>query len=1024
MSARSGRINVRTITPGAPFLPTLVRACMDGGLGVRFDAGSRDYSEAVIYVPTRRAARALAHAFADAVKPRTVLLPRIIPLGDPMDLEERAILTGGEAAADIDTPPAIGELDRRLLLNSLIEQWRKSRDLVDLQASGDGFSIGGGFADSFALSADLAALIDEFAIEGADWSKVGSLAPEQFDQYWSLTRDFLAIAGRAWPEVLAELGLLDPAERRNRLLRAEADRLKTHPPAHPVIAAGSTGTVPATAALLSAIARLPNGAVVLPGLDLAMDPRSWDLIADQTATGGEEVQPGHPQAALKRLLGRLGIERESVDEIGTADAPLAVRTQILHAAARPASATDNWPELRQSLAGPAAEALSCVSVIEAPDERLEALAIAVALREVLETEGRTAALVTPDRALARRVSTELCRWGVLADDSAGTPLADSPLGSFARLLSEVVLQDFSATAAMAIAAHPCLSIGSLEAIQALEIAGMRGVDAAIGINGLAARLDGAEDRMNDFRASIPLKRIRADALAEARKLLGALVDALAPLSAIAGELHPLHEIASAHQTAIDRLAGERAASGADALALAKVFDRIASTNITPALAFGDYAALFETLLAEEIIAPAQPVQGRIKIWGLLEARLMDAHRVVLGGLNETIWPPETRSDPFLNRAMRAELGLPPPERRIGQSAHDFAQAMAAPEAIIARARTVEGTPMVASRFLRRLEAFVGADAAKEMRDRGNRYIDAAVALDDAPPVPSAPRPNPKPEAAKQPKSLSVTEIRTLMRDPYAIYARHVLGLQPLDPLEATVDARDRGNIIHKALAAFIATSQTAWPADPLATLIAIGKDEFAPYAHIESVSAFWWPVFERVAAWFVDWEEGRRAGIASSAVETIGSLTFPLADGTSFRLRARADRIDRLRDGSLMILDYKTGTPSSGKQIALGLDPQLTLMAYMASQGQFENVLAGPVGAVAYVKLASESQEIIPKIDRNPMTSDDVERLMMHHIGKLKEVLDRLRSNQQGFLSRQRIEKEGDSGDYDHLARVREWSGE
>jgi len=350
--------------------------------------------------------------------------------------------------------------------------------------------------------------------------------------------------------------------------------------------------------------------------------------------------------------------------------------------------------------------------------------------------------------------------------------------------------------------------------------------------------------------------------------------------------------------------------------------------------------------------------------------------------------------------------------------------MAAPEAIIARARTVEGTPMVASRFLRRLEAFAGADAAKAMRARGKSYIDAANALDSATALPPAPRPNPKPAAAKQPASLSVTEIRTLMRDPYAIYAKHVLDLQPLDPLDAVIDARDRGNIIHNALARFINASQGAWPADPLATLIAIGKDEFAPYAHVEAVGAFWWPLFERVAEWFVDWEEGRRAGLASCAVETTGSLTFPLADGTSFRLRARADRIDRLQDGSLMILDYKTGTPSSGKQIALGLDPQLTLMAYMASQGQFENVPAGPVGAVAYVKLASESAEIIPSIERRTMTSDDVARLMVQHIKGLKDVLDRLRSHQEGFLSRRRMEKEGDSGDYDHLARVREWSGE
>jgi ATP-dependent helicase/nuclease subunit B len=418
------------------------------------------------------------------------------------------------------------------------------------------------------------------------------------------------------------------------------------------------------------------------------------------------------------------------------------------------------------------------------------------------------------------------------------------------------------------------------------------------------------------------------------------------------------------------------------------------------------------------------VQGRIKIWGLLEARLMAADRVVLGGLNETIWPPETRSDPFLNRAMRAELGLPPPERRIGQSAHEFALALASPEAIMVRARTVEGTPMVASRFLRRLDGFVGADAAKAMRGRGRFLIDAAVALDAAPAAAAAPRPNPKPDAAKQPTSLSVTEIRTLMRDPYAIYARHVLGLQPLDPLEAVADVRDRGNIIHDALAEFVSAAQADWPADPFSTLIAIGRRRFAPYAHIESVSAFWWPVFQRVAAWFADWEAARRVGIAASIVETAGSLVFPLADGTSFKLRSRADRIDQLQDGSLVILDYKTGKPPSGKQIALGLDPQLTLMAHIASQGLFADVPAGPIAAIAHVRLASESAEIIPKIERIPVSAEDVAQWMVKHVEGLKLVLNRLRSQQTGFLSRQRIEKSGDSGDYDHLAREREWAVE
>jgi ATP-dependent helicase/nuclease subunit B len=1013
----AARANVRTIAPGVSFLGTLVTACIDGSLGIAFPTGARDYSAATIYVPTRRAARALAHAFAEKLQPHAVLLPRIIPLGDPSDLEERAILSGEGLRDDDSVPPAISDLERRLLLTAMIERWRESRDMAALAAAGDDFSIGGGFADSFALAGDLAGLIDEFAIEGVDWSRIKNLAPGQFDQYWALTREFLEIAGGAWPAILKERGQLDPAERQNRLLKAEAERLKRDQPEHPVIAAGSTGTVPATADLLASIARLPNGCVVLPGLDMAMDARGWALVADGPRPG--EAQPGHPQAALKRLLQRLQIKRESIVEIGAPVEALARRTALVQASARAAEATDDWPQMRRESADAFTDGLAAVGVIEAPDERLEALAIAVALREMLESDGKTAALVTPDRALAQRVSLELGRWNIAADDSAGTPLAASPLGAFARLAAQAVSADFASVAVMELLSHPCLALGSTEAVATLELAGLRGHDLGAGLPGLAAALDEAQDRIAHPHAPLPLRRLRPDAVEAARALLAAFVEALRALADAVEGARPLSEWAGLHAQALEALAGERASTGADAVALGRVFDELRSSNAKPVLAFPDYAALFDMLVAEAVIAPAQPVQGRIKIWGLLEARLMAADRIVLGGLNESTWPPEARTDAFLNRAMRAELGLSSPERRIGQSAHDFAQGLGAPEVIIVRALSVEGTPMVASRFLRRLDAFVGEAEAKAMRRRGRTYLDLAMALDEAERMPMAERPNPKPDVALQPLSLSLTEIGTLVRDPYAIYARHVLRLQPLEPLETGVDARDRGQIIHQALAAFIKGTQAAWPEDPLAELRRLGQEGFAPYAHIESVSAFWWPVFEKVAAWFVDWEQGRRSGVAASALEVSGAMTIPLADGATFRLRGRADRIDQMADGGLTILDYKTGNPPSAKQVKPGYEPQLTLTAAMAARGGFADVPSGGVSGVSYVKVSSNPEEKVISFGE-----EDILAAAQRHIEGLKMSLDRLRRGEDGFLSRRAPQWVRDGGEYDHLARVKEWMAE
>jgi ATP-dependent helicase/nuclease subunit B len=988
---------------------------------VQFPTDGRDYSAVTIYVPTRRAARALAHAFAEALQPRAILLPRIIPLGDPSDLEVRSILAPDTLAGSSGVLPAIGDLDRRLLLTSLVEGWRNSTGLRTLADKGDGFTLSGGFADSFSLAGDLAGLIDEFAVEGINWDRVANLTQGQFDTYWSLTRSFLEIAGQAWPAILAERNLLDPSVRLNRLLRNEALRLQTSHSGDPVIAAGSTGTVPATADLLAVIARLPQGVVVLPGLDTAMDARAWTLVADHGYQG--DAQPGHPQAAMKHLLSHLQVLREDVTVLGQVEAQAQTRTTIVQAASRAADATDDWPAMRTQMMNRLADGLAGLTVIEAADEREEALAIAIALREVLETENETAALITPDRALAQRVATELKRWGIEADDSSGTRLASTPLGAFARLIAACHSEHFSPISVMSLLSHPCAFLGMepgklKQAVTTFELAALRGNELADGLEGLAAALDTAEKRVSSYRASPPLERVSAEDITLAREMLSALVLAMKPLAQLAETPQLLSVFAKGHSEALESLAGERAALGSDAAALATTFDDLCLVAVAPKLAFSDYVALFDILISERAVAPSQPIQGRIKIWGLLEARLMEANRIVLGGLNESIWPPDVRSDPFLNRSMRAELGLPSPERRIGQSAHDFAQALGADEVIISRARTVEGTPMVASRFLRRLDAFIGEDTALAIRERGSWLLHGAKAIDNAPTVALASRPAPKPAAALQPASLSVTEIAKLYRDPYAIYARHVLDLAPLEPLQQTVDARDRGTIIHDVLARFIKETSTAWPADPVAALLAMGREGFAPFARIESVQAFWWPVFEKVAAWFVPWEENRRAAVVHSATEIDGSMALALADGTSFKLRARADRVDALIDGTLAIVDYKTGSASTAPQVQKNLDPQLTLTAAMAQVGGFKDVPKGPVSALSYVLVGSTTKERKITFDKDAVSIEDVAAL---HIEGLKNMLSRLRSGEEAFTSRRMPEKVKDGGDYDHLARIKEW---
>jgi ATP-dependent helicase/nuclease subunit B len=1016
----TARPRVLSIPPGAPFLPTLVNSCLDSSLGVPFDRDVRDFSQALIYVPTRRAARALAHAFADALQPRAVVLPRIVPLGDPADLEDRAILSDAPAAGAADLPPAIAPLKRRFLLARLVERWRASEAQLDLHKSGDGFTIGESFADSFALAGDLARLIDEALIEDADWSGLGGVADAVFDAYWGQTRRFLEIAAAAWPAILKQQVATDAFARRNVLLRAEAARLRDRPPDHPVIAAGSTGSVPATAELLSVIARLPGGAVVLPGLDLAMDEADWERVADDDGARGG--QPGHPQAALKRLLGRLGVGRADVAEVGARKSALALRAKVASLAALPADATDSWAEQRAAMAAALEDALAGVSVIEAADEREEALAIAVALREVLEWDGeRTAALITPDRALAERVATELRRWGVEADDSAGTPLARAPLAALANLILHAVREDLGPAALLALIENPCIDWrGAIAAARAaLELAALRGGDAPCGSDGLARSLEAMAGRAGNRHAARPVRRVGSEDIDAARGLADHVVDALRPLLAMAREHGALTVFAERHAAALEALGGERAAAGPDGQAMAAVFDAMIADGGDLRVSFSDYAAIFAGEIQGLVVPPAEPVQGRIKIWGLLEARLLHADRIVLGGLNEGVWPGQPRQDPFLNRAMRQAMGLPLPERRIGQAAHDFAQALGATDVVIARARTVEGSPMVASRFLRRLDAFVGGDEATALRQRAARFLSTARALDDGEPVPAATRPAPRPAAALQPLTLSVTDVATLHRDPYALYSRDVLGLDPLEPLDAGPDAADRGTLIHDALARFAEAASARWPDDPLATLLAIGREAFAPHMQAESVAAFWWPMFEKAAAWFVQHAADRRGMVAEAFAERYGKFLLDLPDGAVFMLRGRGDLIERLADGTLVVTDYKTGQPPGQKEVKIGLQPQLTLMAAMASAGVLEGVPKGAVGEVRYIRIAARSG-VTPIVFKPG--EPDLRTTALNHVERLRATIAELRSREIGYLSRRKPKSTGDTGPYDHLARVKEWT--
>ena len=984
--------NVYTIRPGLPFVDALA-----DGLLHEFADDPLGLADAIVLLPTRRACRALREAFLRVAGPRALLLPTMRPLGE-VD-EDELVLGDAPGLDDIDLPPAIPGLRRDLLLAQLI--------LKRAEAGGEDMPAD----QAVRLAAELARLIDRVQTERLSFDALGDLVPERYAGHWQETLKFLRIVTEHWPGVLAEEDCLDPADRRNRLLEAQAEAWRAAPPDRRIVAAGSTGSVPATADLLAVVAELPRGAVVLPGLDRRMDE------ASREAASAEET---HPQFGMLRLLARLGVAPRDVAiwpspglDDGKAGSPPA-RAALVDQATRPAATTDAWQEVTEI----PAEAIEGLQRVDCPGEAEEAGVIALALRRSLETEGRTAALVTTDRRLARRVAAELGRWHIEIDDSAGTLLADTPPGAFLRLVAEMVAGDFAPIALLAALKHPLATGGRApgrfrEAVRGLERLALRGPRPADGLHGLEAVLLGGGPEHEKERDA-------------AASLVGDLRRRLEPLIGLMGaRRRRFSDLIDGHLAAAEALAESDAESGAGRLwhgeageaAARFIAEAAEAAQVMPAIAPGRYPALFAALMARQVVRPRYGRHPRLHIWGPLEARLQHADLIVLGGLNERTWPRDPTPDPWLSRPMEARLGLPLPERRVGLAAHDFAQALSAPEVILTRAERVDGTPTVPSRWLMRLDAVLRrADAELgEITAMPWRAWQRALGRPGA--YRRCDRPSPRPPYAVRPRQLSVTRIEAWMRDPYAIYARHVLNLRPLDPIAADPGAADRGSFIHQALDDFTRAHPAELPGDAVERLLGFGEAAFGAALGRPAVRAFWWPRFVRVAEWFVAHERVRRAGLAGTVSECKGELEIPGRD-EPFLLTAKADRIDSLAGGGYAIVDYKTGTVPSETQIEYGYAPQLSLEAAIAAAGGFGDLTAGAVGELAYWRLSGgDPAGEIKVVKADPA---DLAAAALDGVTRLVAAFD---DPATPYLAMPDPAHPLPYNDYEHLARIQEWSG-
>ncbi len=974
---------VFTIAPGRPFLDLLA-----AGVLQRWGKDPVGLSRITILLPTRRACRALSEAFLRLSDGAALLLPRIRPLGDidEDELELRGIGDGGEDAQPFSA------LDRSLLLARLV--------LASPLAGNDP-------ANALRLARELGHLLDTVATEETTLDKLPDLVPLELAGHWQQTLDFLQVIRQAWPAIKAEQGRLDTAEYRQRLTQRWIEHWQANPPADPVIAAGSTGTIPATARLLKLVARLPQGAVVLPGLDTGLDDAAWQ---------GARDEPTHPQHALAHLLDGMGVLRGEVRPWPAADGDTSTeiaRAALLSAALLPPGETHRWRGLS---AGIATNAFQNLQRIEAPGPREEALTIALAMRETLEQPGRTAALITPDRMLARRVAAELARYDIGVDDSAGQPLGQTPPAVFLRLIAEAVAQDFRAVALLALLKHPFCRLGMarqdlLRWTRQVERRALRRSHPGQGIEALAILLADHADLLPPLArlqsALSPLADLMSQDSADLHDVLTAQIDAAEMLSrATEDEQQSLwqHEDGEALHDLITEL-----------LKAAPQFG---------ALAPASWPRLLDALLEGQMVRPRYGRHPRLFIWGLLEARLQHADRIILGGLNEGTWPPQAKEDPWLSRPMRQHLGLSAPERRLGQTAQDFVQAACSREVILTRAAKVDGTPTVPARWLLRLDALL-KDDPRWQATLAPHYLAWAELLDRPATTIRLDPPRPTPPLEARPRELYVTAIETWVRDPYALYARRVLGLRRLDPPDQPPDARLRGEVIHAVLERFLASHAEALPDDATAlrTLLDLGRTEFGDWLKQPEIAALWWPRFERAMRWFLIHERERRmAGFRPALLEREGGYAIATPGGP-FTLKAKADRIDRnAGDGRLAILDYKTGRPPSPRQVQTGLSPQLALEAAIARHGGFEGLAPSEIAELAYIRLGGgdppgEARRI-EGTSRTPMPGPD--DLAAEALARLQNWVARFDDPAMPYLSRPRPQFIDYAGDYDHLARVAE----
>jgi ATP-dependent helicase/nuclease subunit B len=969
--------NIYNISANIPFLDSLAKNILD-----TYGNNPLVFSNITIFLPSRRSCKELSEAFLRASGGKPMLLPCILPLGD---IDDDELLFQLDIASDIEIPNVISPTKQRLLLTQLIEKWQLE------QNSPEKITI----PQAAHLAIELASFLSEVQKQQLTFNDIENIVPDELSRHWQITLDFLHILIEQWPKILKDNNAVDVNTHRNLSLGLQAKYWENNPCEYPVIAAGSTGSIPATAELLKVISQMENGQVILPGLDMFMDDESWDFIGHT-----------HPQYGLKTLLEHIGVERKDVAPY-FADYKLNVdRNELISKLMLPSEVTDKWNEQHNI----DAKQLQGIELIQASGLQEEAAVIALKMKEVLQQQYKTAALITNRRDLAKRVSGILKKWDVQIDDSAGTDLDNSSEAVFLRLLAQMVSDRCeNPISVLNLLKNPYANCRQSakefkDNVRSLEKACMRGIRSNDGFKGYYKQIDknlsgwlkGVEDILQPM-----IKLMKQDYVS-----LGQMLEA---------HIKVAQDIATnEEQSGITRLW-----SSQSGIQLKDFIDELLISSkdfkkIEPA----DYVGLLDALLKGQTYRPPFGQHPRLHILSPIEARMLRFDLVILGELNEGSWPLSGKSDPWMSRPMREAFGLPLPEKKIGQSAHDFVQLLSSENVVITRSEKLDGTQTIPSRWLLRLDAVLSILGQPDAIKPKLPWNSWAGLLNKPEEYKKMEAPSPNPPLDARPKKLYVTHIEKLMRDPYWVYANKILGLRKLDDIDKEPGAAEFGNFVHDALEVFVNDYEAINADERYNYLLKVGQKILKEQNLKPAVISFWWPRFERIASWILENEIKRREEDIAILCEIKGEYKIKI-NNEVFSLEARADRLEVDNEGNITIVDYKTGTPPNSTDVKLGLSPQMTLEGVIAQHNGFGK--SGNVVALEYWKLSGGQKDAEKKYVGGAKKASDVQLLLKEAEDGIGNLIDVMFFNESPFLCTPNPDKKLNYNDYEHLQRIKEW---